>query len=531
MRFFPALAILCFSSLYVIILDSIAFSSRSLQQAIVLLVITIFSILYKYSRHSWKEFTNTEGKFFFISSGTAFVQLLVLSTGGLQSPFLILIHLFMLGLSFLFSFSVSFLFLLFSLIVIFIDLSFSQHFLTLLANDPSLLLLQLASLIVIIPIAYITSRQYHMKDTLTKLLQTQIKTTKKILERLPELIIITDDKLRILSTNDAATHALQRSRSELLDKPLFDVLLLKDQSGKLVTEQSLFPQGKIVTQPETQGIFTLFKSSIPKRAVTLQVQPNAQKNGETDQISFILSFVHSSEHLQEVTLDKARARYDAILQRIKQIQPQSSKTDILLLEKIENDTYALQTLTENAESAKIDLAQLCKQIVLFNQDFSRSMNVVTDFSLPNFGQQDIAPLTVANYPVKPEQLTGPFFTISCDVQKVELAIKKLLDMCILLASTEKAPQVKLSVQREEKETVSVNFRGTCKQLTTNNLTDLFTAYYDSLAKQTNLDLGSGLEGYLVKRIADMLSLPLSISYEKQTAEIVFTLKLPKKLRS
>src|SRR5882724_445421 len=231
MQFWLSILTLFLSSVYVLLLDHIAFSSRSLQKALVAIIITLLFVLYRYARHSWKEISTWYGKMFFVFWGTTLVQLLVIATGGFQSPFLVMIHFFMIGLSFIFSFSLAVFFLFSCLIVLFIDVSFFPNAFALLVNDPGLTLLQFASLLVIIPIAYIISRQYHMKDALAGALRAKIQTTEAIIQSLPELIIVTDEYFKILSTNDATVRTLQRSRSELLDKPLFDILLLKDKNN------------------------------------------------------------------------------------------------------------------------------------------------------------------------------------------------------------------------------------------------------------------------------------------------------------
>lgn len=531
MEFLLHLILFTFSSFYVLIINSLAFSSRSLLQALVVLTLPLIIILYKFSRQSWREFGTRAGKLFFILWGTIIVQLLVLATGGFQSPFLVLIHLFMLGLSFTFTFSISLLFLLFSLIVIFVDLSSTQVLWTLIYNDPELILLQLVSLIVIVPLAYLTSKQYHMKDTLAKILQIKMRTTEKIFESIPEIILITDEQFRIISTNDAATRTLQSSRSELIGKPLFDVLFIKDKDSRLVSAKNLFPQGsKALPSLNPDDRFTLVTSPVSERNVKLQIHAVNQAGEMLSQISFIISFVNASENIFSITLDQARARYEALIQSIKiQLQTEGLKKEMFLLEKIENDTYMVETLKTNKQTtiSRIDLAKLCKQIVLLNQDFAKSLHVQTQATLPNFGKEDIAPLTVKNYPVEPEQLTGPFFTIECDPQKIELLIKKLFDIGILLASSEVTPQVVLSTKRVQ-DALLITLSATSPTITSQDQLDILKPYYSSQLQKTNLSLGSGLEGYLIKRITEMLNLPLTISYEKENSQIIFSVQLPKR---
>ncbi len=522
------------SSLYVLLLDHITLSSRILQKVLVIPIIILLFVLYHTIKKSGKFFSSPKDKWTFLFGGTVFIQMLVLATGGLTSPFLILIHLFMIGISFLFSFSIALLFLGFSLVVLFIDLSFYHNIQTVLLEHPSSMLL-LVSFIPIVPVAYLIARHYHDKDALFSLLKSKVATDEAIFRNLREMIIVTDREFHILSANDAAIRTLQQSRSELLDKPLFDVLLLRDSNGTLVTKDTFFTKdnaGKLpkkITEP-----FTLITAPSPEQKVTLAVHATTHAGENSSQISFIINYTQATENTSPALLDKARAKYEALNEHIKKKLMKQNGTslarEMLLLEKIENDTYILPTLHDSLKKNSMthsDIAKLCQQTVRQNQEFAKIFNVLTDFALHNFGMKDIEPLTVKNYPVKPEQLTGPFFTAFCNVKNVELAIQKVFDLAILLASTGTNPQVILSVERGKQETIVVQTTGDCEMLTKDEIKNLFVPYYGKLSDKTNLHNGSGLEGYIVKRITDALIIPLEASYKND--QIVFTLTLKKNM--
>lgn len=526
MGFLSEILIFLFSSTYVILLDDFAFSPRSLQKALAVIVITLLIIIYKYSRNSWKELSTGFGRLFFIFWSTISVQLLVISTGGLQSPFLILIYLFMIGLSFVFSFFLSLLFLFSCLIILFANTS--------LINNPGQVILQIISLIVIIPIAYIISKQYHLKDALMNALNIKIKTTEAILKNLPELIIVTDQNFNILSTNDAAARTLQRSRSELLNKPLFDILLLKDKDNKLVTSKTFFPDGNLASPVQIDDVFTLIQSPVSQKNVNIQVQALENPSENLTQIDFIISF--GTDKDTSIILDKARTKYDALAENIKQKLTVRNlndiKTDMLLLQKIESDTYTLhelQNILKEKTTSRIDIAKLGRTIVILNKDFADQLHVNTNFELPDFGEKDIAPLTVQNYHATPEQLTGAFFTAVCDAKKLELITKKLFDISILLASNQKNSHVTLSIKRYQNTALIIKISGNCPNLTDEELRNLFIPYYGKLSAMTNLRLGSGLEGYLVKTIANSLNVHIKIDQIGQPkSNITFTFMINKK---
>jgi hypothetical protein len=54
--------------------------------------------------------------------------------------------------------------------------------------------------------------------------------------------------------------------------------------------------------------------------------------------------------------------------------------------------------------------------------------------------------------------------------------------------------------------------------------------YGGLGGRTNLGLGSGVEGYLAKRITDILGIPLQVLVDTSEQRITFALRVEKKRR-
>ena len=538
-QFFLASVLLLISSIYVLLLNDLAVSSRVIQKVMVLPLFIVLIVFYAFSRFSWKKLITERSKWLLLFLFTVLIQLLVLSTGSISSPLLILIHLFMIGLSFVFSFSISILFLLSSCLVILADLWLHQDLIKLLVENPTPLVLQVASLIPIIPVAYIISQHYHLKDTLFKKLHTQVIADEAILEHINELIIITNPELRILSVNDAVERTLRQSRFELLDKPIFQILLLRDKQGEIVTDETFFPKQNTMTPSKIiPSEFIMVRSPFAKRNVTINVQPIKDVDKKISQISFIISFdnqeVRSEDFLKD-TLEKTRTKYEAMAEYIKKRLDSPSLQDIkkemIMLQKIESDIYNIHSLNEfpnSNKTSKIDVAQVCKQITQSEQELATMLNVPLEFKINNFGQKDIAPLIVKNFSVRPEELTGPFFTVSCNITYLELVIKKLTDITLLLAATVKDPQASLTIDRDNNDDVMVTASATCPSIPDEDLTNLYVPYYGNLYNKTYLYAGSGLEGYLLKTTSDALGLNLDVKYKEQPSSIItFTLVIKK----
>lgn len=534
-----AALIFLFSSGYVLVLDYFAFSSRGLQKSLVLPLFIFLFIIYRSSVSSWKTFITQQGKWFLLLWGTILVQTLVIATGGLQSPFLILLHLSMIAISFFVTFTAAFVFLLFSFIVILVDISFNHNVLAFFITNPSTIILQIVSLFSIIPLAYIISQQYHVKELLSTMLREKVTTDEAILESLKELIIVTDPQLNILSVNDATEQTLQKSRSELVSKPLFRVLLMKNKKGTIATKKLFFPDGNTSKEPrKLLDEFTIINAPALRNTVTIQTQVIKNAQAQISQISFVLNFAETLPTQADslvIGIEKARTKYEAMSENFKKQLLNANlpevQSQMVLLEKIENDIYNAHALTVSpvrTQQSRIDIAKLGEQLVSLQQNFAKSLNVQINFAINNFGQKDIEPLTVKNYPVKPHELTGPFFTVPCDVKQTEILIKKLLDLSVFLAAGNTNPKVKFEIDREGTDSVTVTVSGPCPTMSEENRAKLFIPNYGKLYPVTSLHAGSGLEGYLIKTITDRLGVPLEMHYEAEPeAHITFKLIMMK----
>ncbi len=525
------------SSAYVIFVDYTAISIQSFQKALVLP--TIFLILISYRL---PKIVKTEGlsfeKWLFVFWGNVVIQMLVISTGGLQSPFLILLHFSMIGLSLLFNFSFAFLFLIFTMLVIAIDgLVLHQTIRTLFLDNPGSVILEATSLFAIVPIAYIISYKYHIKDWLFTKLRERVVADEAILENLSELIIITDRDLNILSVNDAVERTLMQSRSELLNKQLFNALLLKDKNGKIVTKETFSSNGNIShRQNIASSTFTLFNAAITQKQVAVQMQPIHDIEAKINQISVIISFIQNPTSSQPTTIieEKARVKYEALIENLQKSLYERKESELwrktILLKKIEEDIYTQHMLQEHGsktETLRIDLAKLCKKVTLLEKDFAKTFGIKINFSLRNFGMKDIAPFLAGNFTASPEELTGPFFTVACDVKKMELIIKKLLDLCVFIASNKKGSEISITIERSGKDIVIIQITTTCARIKQENIADLFVPYYGNIYKNTNLYLGSGLEGYLIKKSSNMINIPIDTEYNEDLSRLTFTVTIKK----
>jgi len=263
----------------------------------------------------------------------------------------------------------------------------------------------------------------------------------------------------------------------------------------------------------------------------MRIKPLAAVEDIDNQVTFILTASAALSNNAQENLEVARARHNALVEELKKkVQNEKSKAfySLLLIDKIAKDVVAVATMRDRLIDEKkvpVDIAHLCKEVVVSEKDFAQSFLVSLEFSLPDFGQKDIEPLITPLFKIAPEKFTGPFFTAQSEVKYFTVAIQKLLEIGTLIAVREN-PLVKLSVTRHENSffiTISVP----TSKFVLDKQSELFVMYYGGLAEKTSLGLGSGLEGYIAKKIIDSLHIPMKIVWDDTSGNLSFQLEIHK----
>jgi PAS domain S-box-containing protein len=505
-----------------------------------LLLLLLFCI--SLTRFSFmRKFLQSEGKLFGLFVFTLISQLIVHSTGGIFSQFFILFDLLVVALSFAFSFSVALGFSFFSIALLIVSVFFDPEIQSSIIEDPVTPLLFLLSFLITLPLSYVLAQRYRLKEKVANTLRNQISTEDAILEGLPEMMFVTDERLRILSVNDAAERSLHRAREEVQNMPIFQVVYLKTKNRVLLTEQDIHLE-TLLSEQKNQEIsdLQLMRTTAGMKKVTLQIRPIVGLDNKINQLIFIVRDVAPMplNRMEESYLALAVTKHQAMIEdlrvNLQTKQHDTFATQLMLISKAEKDILTalmIDRITENQEASRIDLAHLAKHILHSEQDFATSFHVPLDFSFINFGKDDITPLITGNFEVTLDSLTGPFFTVPFAVKPVSSIIQKVLLMGILLSSTEKNPLVQLSLEREEKKNIILTITAHCPMITAEHATDLFIHYYGHLNSVTNLHFGSGLEGYLAKKIADSCGIPIEVNFKNNPSIIIFRLIIPRETNS
>lgn len=478
-------------------------------------------------------------RYFFIFTSAFMVQILVLSTGGLYSPFLILLHLFILGTSFLLNLQASISFLIFSAIILVTSLRIDAKLIPIFQDDPGSAILYLLSFLVIVPLAQLLMRNYQLKDTITKILSQHIQAgesrERSILDNLSEIVIITDSDLRIISVNYAFERSLNRSSFEVIGKHIFDAIKIQDQFGTVANTQNLSID-KVLNNKVTHiiGGFYLITPRGQLKEISIQITPVIFSESHINQIVFVIADARSgavnlSKHLD---LERAMQRHKALGENLKKLvaeAPIQLRTQAQLFSKTEEDLITALELEDHSIIKTVsfeDVAQLCQRIVNSKLIFAQTLNVALKFQLPEKEAPERSLLYLKQMKMSTALLPQSVFGVPVDTKWLEIIIQKLLDLVILLSSGTKKPEVVLSVSQTA-QVVEVLISSDYPPLGEKQLQELFIHYYGFLGNTTNLRLGSGLEGFIAKTAADELNLKLNASCTQNPSRLVLSLELSK----
>ncbi len=479
----------------------------------------------------------------FLALMTLFTQLLVLSTGGLKSPFLVLVHLFTLGSSFLISLAAALVFLILTLLTILANLVFDHNIRSLFQDDPGSILLYLVSFVVVIPLSVLITRYYYLKDAIASALSREVKLKdlqqQSLLSGLSELVIVVDRKLNIISANDSAERMLSSSGATLLHRQIFDVLFLKDSTEALMDSMSLRLEQIIEmrTAKEFNNLMLYTKNTALPRKVLVSVRPIVNLEGVVDQITFVVadnSRTFLDSKVSHLSLEEAKTKQQAMFAELKlkldNFGGKELKTRTELIERVQQDLLYATEIEDHLLGEKADMtdiAEVCRRAVVAEQPLAEALRVGINFSLLNFGTEDTSGLVPKGMDIAPMNLTAAFFTAPVDVKWFNILVRKTLDLAILLSSGTAGARVEVTIDREANKAILINVNTNYPGLSPEESKLLLTQYYGLLSNATNLRFGSGLEGFVVKQVALALNIPLVVVSEKGRVGVNFQFKVNK----
>lgn len=531
------------SSLALLFFDVLHISQQVGNSLIISLLFIISLLLAVWYSGLFQSWFSQYGKWIVLFLSSFLAQLIVITLGGVKSPFFILLHLCVIEISFLFGsiiartfFITSFLMLVFHIAYI---IPARNEFLA----DPVTFLFLFASYGVMGLFSQVLSSLYHRNDTTLKLLNQQVSLDETVLQEVQEMVLVTDKNFRIVSVNEVVEQILQKSSSELLNQDLFTILFIKDEAGKMFNSDKRYTQ-KLFTEKEPvrfTNLLFLPLTGEASRKVNMKITPVVDISGQIEQLCFFVSDVSrkNTEIDEHHDLQEAWIKYQAQLEDIKKRLREQKLYDLharfLLLTYREEDITISRSLQDHpvrAVNVLFDLATITKQIVLKELEYAKLFGVRFSYSYANFAKEDIQPLLASSKAeLSLDSYTGPFFTITGDIKKIGIIIQELLHIGCMLTHTHPEPNIRVIMERGNKEQVYINIHIPSMPLTPTQQESIFQMYYPSLFTSTSSYLSSGLEGFIVKKLVEHLNIPLKMHYFAEKSELVFTLSFSRNIRT
>lgn len=502
------------------------------QQGIAFLLVTLI-ILSKKFVSSPSQLSSKLFRFILLLLSSLFVQLLVISSGGFYSPFLILLHFYTLGASFLLKIGSAISFLVLSLIVLIISTLLNQTLLSIFHQDPGSAVLYLVSFLVIVPLAQYLMSTYNLKDTISKVLTETLlvgeKREQSILQGLNELVLVTDINLKILSYNSAVEKSLLM-HGLITGNNLLGVLRLTDKNGNEATAESLSIDKVMENRAAhlVEGFYLEIKEA-KRLKVIIQIRPVVNPTGLVNQIVFVIK--DSEGNLEEHSdLERAKVKQKQLIDNLKRsiedLDLPAAEAEAILVAKAEEDLLIAQDLEDHPFKVNIgylDIVELCQQVSIRKSDLARSLNIKLQFVFPSEEIGEAARLelksSVSESSLPPSELAVP-----TDSRWLSLILEKLIDLAILINSGGSEPNVSLTLKRHE-AVIEIFITSSPAQLLEEEKVQLLSRYYGNLGYRANLKLGSGLEGFIVKTVATELKVPIFIQIGENL--VVFNVQLSK----
>ena len=472
------------------------------------------------------------------------VQILIISSGGLYSPLLIVVHIYTLGAIFLLNSKSPLAFLLMTLGVLIAQLKYDPILVDTFDHDPWTAVIYGMTFIIIVPLALYLSHSYFIKDGLTKLLRNCIKMQEQkedsILTALNDLVIVTDPLLKIVSVNSAVEKILQKDQKEVEGKTFFETFTLKNLNGDIADADALSINATMHDKASryVEGFMLQSQALLKPKAVLIQVRPLIDTNGVITQLVFVMSDPSlkrtASTHENLVEAVKRRNLLLETFSHLPANTPyETVKAKIGLITHIEEDIALAQELEDHQFQEKPtieDIVYLAKKMLQFKQPMADLLAVKTQLTFADPDNVEAVFLQLKETNAAGSEFSQSLYTLSLETKFVSILIVKMIEIGLLTASATADRTVILDANIDADQKVYLQVIMPNPKLIENQLADFFELNNPLIGQKTHLAFGSGLEGFLFKKICTLLSIPYQVDLVQNRAKIKIEITLDKSAR-
>lgn len=535
-----SLVAIILASFFSLLLNHLKISIIFFQQIIVLLMLVIFGL--------YKVFSKTTQRLVLLLFGSLIVftitlitQLLILSSGGLLSPFLILMHLYTIGASFLLGIWAGLSFVVLTVAILLVQILTNLNDLNALKADPGTYLIYVASFIIIIPLSQFVSKKYHIQEELSGMLSKRLKIGDTILESLTNLVLVTDPSLKIIFINEAFKKNLDFGEGEILGRNIFEVLDIRNDKGQKVNADTLAISKALESKVavSSSGLYLYTKTRSTPILVSIKIRPVLNANNKVDQLSFVITegrdvSLQDNQHSDLIKAFEIQDRhFIALKDELKSKGLSNLASQLELINRAEKDLRLIQELEDHAikeSQGMTDVAFLADSAVLKEQSLANVLGVDLKFVLSSDDRRESAAISLRRSNINLGALAVSDYFVPIDEHWLTILIEKMLDLALLVSSTVKNSKTEVVLNRQNYDFIQLAVISD-SQLTKEETKELLVKDYGQLAVRTNLRLGSGVEGYIVKILTTLLNLPFEIKIMGQPSKMYFLLNIPRTARN
>lgn len=445
-----------------------------------------------------------------------FINLLVLSSGGIASPFLVVTHFFAIAASFLISPGVSISFILATILIIiphtFIDPSSGG----LTNTSPLITLLYFVAYIALLPVSFTLAREYKIKEEWVNKLEKQIATSKTqedtLLKNIEDAVLVLNRKFEIMYLNEAVTKLFKYS-NHALGKNFFSLFLIKDKEGRPVEKYNM-PFDQILsskTQSYIENIQIASENQDYTR-VDLKILPVIEGDNALGLILVIKDITNKqiAEKKEKNVAIIALARFVAILNKQKRKfqelikNPKKETVEELLRQNIElehlSQDFFYSLRLESGEigslSSLVDISEILEEIILDEKWRSLEKGVKI---VPKNSTNQLMPLRSDLKITIPKRRFEKVYILA-NPAWLRDSLGRLLEIIVLL--TRQGQNVTVDVTRDNvlaQVTISSPI-----VIPAQDLSEIFNKFYGRLSNLKEFSQTSGLEGFIAKNLIDRL---------------------------
>ena len=464
------------------------------------------------------------------------INFLILSTDLLFSPFLILSHLFAIGLAFFLSLQTSFAYIFTTVAFIIFNLIAKNSLKIFITQDSFLAIIYSISYVGLFPFVYILAREYKVKGELNQILESQIATSKtqeeELLKDISDAVVVLNTYFDIIYINNSA-HKLLKYGEEIIGKNFFALFSFENKEGQTLQPFSLplaqTLNSKIPSFIQDIRISTKDKSFIHiKMRIIPAISADkslglilviGDKNSQKEKTSLPTSSLNAlaRDHFHKIltsqkqsltTLQESleKQNYETISSQNKQLT--RAINDFILVQQIESgEIDAIQNL--------VDIAKILEKLITSSlPPKGITIKVIDNNSQPNI----LLPKQDAK--LSQNKKTFPKSYVLGNDDWITESIKKILQIAYFVTTPKSNLEIGL---KNEDGLVKIVIICQKSQIPTPYASHLLQKYYGQLRDFPNLSSASGLEGYISKYLLDRMGANVEVSAAPGKPSLTFTI--------